>query len=375
MRLCMKQSIAIFIFIVFVLPLSFAATFNSGIFEYEDSFVGDGSVWLTSCKPLDGQTVLNIPDEIDSKPVSGISSGLGIWKGGFLESDSIEEITIPASITHIDSDAFADATALESFIVSSDNQKYASIQGILYDKENKSILCYPQAREDLSFAVFDGILEIDSYAFYGTANLQNVILPDSIEAIGASAFGNSGIISINFPEGIEKISYSAFFNCNSLIDVILPSSLASLGPQVFVCRLLESISVSADNPNFCSVDGVLFTKDMSELIAYPASKSIGGEYVIPENVKSINDTAFCYAKLDNIVLPLNLEEIGYSAFWGSWIENITIPASVSYIGEDIFGNCTWLDTVNVTEGSYAFIFGLENDWGKYITYFPSWLGE
>ena len=264
---------------------------------------------------------------------------------------------------------------LKNFIVSSGNPKYASIKGILYDKDNKSVLCYPQAREEASFSVLDGILEIASYAFYGTANLKNVSLPGSIKAIGSSAFENSGIVAINFPEGIEDIYSSAFFNCNSLVDVELPASLTYLGSQVFVCRQLESILVAAENPNYCSIDGVLFPKDMSALIAYPASKSTGGEYVIPESVRSINDTAFCYAKLDNIVLPSNLEEIGYSAFWGSWIEDIILPASVSFIGEDIFGNCTWLDTVNVTEGSYAYVFGLDHDLGKYVAYSPSWLME
>lgn len=371
----MKKAIAVSIFLAFIVSSLFADAFVSGIFEYSDSYTSDGSVWLTSCTPDDDQTILVLPDEIDEKPVTGISSGLGIWIGGFLESDSIEEIVIPASITHIDSDAFAKATALKYIVVSPDNPQYASIRGILYDKSYKSVLCYPQARDESYFSVPDGIVEIESYAFYGTANLELVSLPGSIKTIGFSAFENSAIVSINFPEGMESIYSSAFFNCNSLVDVELPASLTYLGPQVFVCRALESISVAAGNLNYCSVDDVLFPKDMSELIVYPAARSTGGEYVVPESVRSISDTAFCYAKLDNIVLPSNLEEIGYSAFWGSWIEDVTIPASVSYIGEDIFDNCSWLDTVNVTEGSYAYVFGLDSDWGKYVTYSPSWLME
>lgn len=371
----MRKVIAVSIFFVFIISSLFADTFVYDIFEYSDSFAEDGSVLLTSCTPNDEQTILVIPEEIDSKPVTGISSGFGFWIGGFLKSDSIEEIIIPASITHIDSDAFAEAKALKNFIVSPDNPKYASIKGVLYDKENKSILCYPQAREDASFSVLDGILEIASYAFYGTVNLEYVTLPSSIKVIGASAFEKSGIVAINFPEGIEDIYSNAFFNCNSLVNVELPASLIYLGSEVFVCRQLESISVSSENPNYCSIDEVLFSKDISELITYPASKSFGGEYVVPESVRAISGAAFCYAKLDNIVLPSNLEEIGYSAFWGSWIEDIILPASVSFIGEDIFGNCSWLDTVNVTEGSYAYVFGLNQDWGKYVTYSPSWLTE
>ena len=369
----MKRIITVIVFIVIILPMSFATTYTSGIFEFEDTYSADGSIVLLSCTPEEGQTVLTIPEEIDSKTVSGISSGMGLWIGGFLQSDTIEEIRIPATVTRIDSDAFAEATALRYITVSSDNPKYASISGVLYNKENKTIVCYPQARDNSSFSVIDGILGIESYAFYGADNLQNVYLPDSIKKIGFSAFENSNLTSINFPEGMESIYSSAFFNCNSLLNIEIPSSLTYLGSQVFVCKSLESISVESENPSYCSVDGVLFSKDMSELITYPSSKSFGGEYVVPENVKTICDTAFCYARIDNIILPGLLEEIGYSAFWGTWLESITLPASIIQIGEDIFGNCAWLNTINVVEGSYAFKFGLESDWGKYITYIPSWL--
>ena len=366
----MRKIIAVILFMTLVLQLSFAVSFTSGIYEYGKSSE-DGSIELFACNPVDGQTVLNIPEDIDSKPVSKISDDLP--PKDFLKSQSIEEITIPASVTYIAPSSFSEATALKYITVSPDNPRYASIQGVLYNKKNKSLLCYPQAREDSSFAVPDGISVIDSYAFYGTANLENVHLPDSIKYIGTSSFENSGLVSINFPEGIETIDSGAFFNCNSLLEVELPASLTLLGYEPFVSRSLKSISISPDNPVFCSVDGVLFSKDMSVLITYPSSKSYGGEYVVPESVKIMDHAAFCYAKLGRIVLPANLEKIGNSAFWGSWIFEITLPAPINYIGEEVFDSCTWLNTINVTEGSYAFKFGLERNWGKYITYDPSWL--
>ena len=77
----MRKVIAVSIFFVFIISSLFADTFVYDIFKYSDSFAEDGSVLLTSCTPNDEQTILVIPEEIDSKPVTGISSGFGFWIG------------------------------------------------------------------------------------------------------------------------------------------------------------------------------------------------------------------------------------------------------------------------------------------------------
>lgn len=138
------------------------------------------------------------------------------------------------------------------------------------------------------------------------------------------------------------------------------------------CPLLESINVDEENPYFCSVDGVLYNKDKTELLFYPNGKTAlvrdsagavigGGEVVLPDSVVSIRDNAFylcsnlysvtfngglksignkAFLKCDNlheIILPDTLEEIGTDAFsYCNSIKEIEIPSSVKTIGDYAF---------------------------------------
>ena len=360
----MRKRILCISFILFSTVFLCAAS-SYGIYEYEESMLGDGVV-ITGCNS-DFQTVISIPDAIDSKPVIGIESE-------FLVSDAVTEVKIPASVYYISYGAFSEASSLEAITVHPDNGCYASIHGILYDKRTRSIACYPQAITTSSFEIPVGIEYIDPRAFEGTSNLKYVTAPDSLKEIGYWAFNNSGIISINIPEGVEEIGIEAFFNCNSLEELSLPSTLSYLGSSAIVSRSLQAITVADSNPYYCSIEGVLFTEDCSSLIAYPASKDPWGYYSIPESVKTIMLNAFCYAKINNILLPENLKEIGNSAFWGSGIDYIVLPDSITSIGVDIFDNCSYLENIFVSEGSYAYRNIAVSEWARYLVYEPSWLG-
>ena len=335
-----------------------------GIYEYEESWMGDGVV-ITSCSP-NSETVISIPDSISDMPVVGIGTE-------FIDSDTVTEVKIPASVYSISYGAFSEGAALEAITVHPDNEYYASIHGVLYGKKSRSIECYPQAITASSFEIPVGIEYISPCAFEGTMNLENVVVPDSLKGIGYWAFNDSGIVSINIPEGVEEIGAETFFNCNSLEELSLPSTLSKLGNSAIVSRSLKSITVAENNPYYCSIDGVLFNKDGSSLIVYPASKDVWGDYVIPESVKTIVQKAFCYSGLNSITLPENLAEIGESAFWGAGIDYMILPDSIASIGEDVFDHCFYLKDIYVTEGSYAYRNIALSEWARYLVYEPSWL--
>lgn len=135
---------------------------------------------------------------------------------------------------------------------------------------------------------------IDQYAFSNCAKLTSVAIPDTVLAIGGGAFSGSG-----------------------LSEITIPASVSYMGSRVFVgCRSLTKIEVAAGNPSFCSVDGVLFSKDMKTLISYPAAKP-GSSYVIPDTVTAIDVQAFTSSKhLTSITVPASVTHIGNSAFNG-----------------------------------------------------------
>lgn len=358
------KRISIIIALVLALPaMLFAAT--DGIFEYEETSSGDGVI-ITSCNPESYQSVVQIPSTIDGLPVVEIADG-------FLVDDHVEVVSLPASLRYVSGAAFTGASALEAVTVHPDNPVYASISGVLYDKVSLSLVCYPQAKEGSSFVVPDGILLIGNYAFAETENLESVVLPDGLVSIGLCSFENSVIRSVNFPNSLEYILDDAFFNCNQLASVSLPASLEYLGSSAFVGRGLDSITVDEANPKYHSIDGVLFSKDLSTLITYPASHQFYGSFEIPEGVTRIEGVAFCYSMLDEIVLPQSLQSIGWSAFWGSNIDEINLPDSITAIGDDAFASCSYLERIHVNEGSYAYEWVGTSEWARYMDYSPSWL--
>ena len=161
--------------------------------------------------------------------------------------------------------------------------------------------------------------------------VENIIIEEGVTSIGNYAFsGRSSLESIEIPEGLTSIGYSAFSGCNSL----------------------QSINVDMNNKNYISEDGILFNKEKTEIIRYPAGKKDITEYTIPSTVISIEDSAFegC-SSLKNITIPERMTSIGNSAFYEcSSLESIEIPEGVTSIGGFTFSECSSLESIEIPEG-------------------------
>lgn len=147
---------------------------------------------------------------------------------------------------------------------------------------------------------------------------------------------------------VNSIRSSAFANCRDLTSVTIPNSVTSIGGNAFSgCSSLTEISVEAGNPNYSSVDGVLFNKDKTLLIQCPCGKN--GEYVIPNSVTSIWYAAFQSCRgLTSITIPNSVTSIDGTAFYYcSGLTSVTIPNSVTSIGDYAFSLCTGLKTLTI----------------------------
>ena len=202
----------------------------------------------------------------------------------------------------------------------------------------------------------DGTLCITGYS----GSMENAIIPETIAnkkvtAIGKSAFqGCTRIKSITIPKYVNSIS--------------LDSSSANDNP-FYDCIYMKNIYVDSENAKYISVDGVLFTKDQTELLCYPASK-LDIKYTVPSSVKKIGAVAFLRnsmleeitipngitriesetfancASLKDIKLPNSLKIIGKSAFMGCVaLKSINIPVNVTEIGQSAFKDCTSINNV------------------------------
>lgn len=111
-----------------------------------------------------------------------------IGTGAFWNCTSLQTIYIPCSVNEIGDSLFDGCTSLIEINVDPNNQVFCSENGVLYDKEKKSIIRFPEAKKDSSFVIPSSITEIVSGAFCDCNNLQIVEIPNSVSKIGDSAF-------------------------------------------------------------------------------------------------------------------------------------------------------------------------------------------
>lgn len=269
-----------------------------------------------------------------------------IGSGAFGFCDSLTSITIPASVTEIGNDAFNCCNNLMNISVSLDNPCYSSEDGVLFNKDKTKLILYPPKKVGNAYSIPGSVNEIAGWAFAECRNLTVITIPDYVIKIGDCAFDHCDALSaIVIPDGIAKIS-NYTFRCRSLTSISIPASLTEIEERAFNgCDSLKSISVSPDNPGYCSVDGVLFNKDKTRLIKYPAGKE-ENTYDIPGSVTEIVEAAFERCRnLRAITIPDSVTEIGDWAFAKcKGLRTITIPDGVM-IGIDAFLRCPDLESV------------------------------
>ena len=173
----------------------------------------------------------------------------------------------------------------------------------------------------------------------------------SVTSIRDEAFSYcTGLTSITLPNSLTFIGISAFEGCTALTSITLPNSITYIGEYAFEdCSSLTQIEVDNANKAYCSIDGVLFNKDKTTIITYPAGKSNSNQYIIPNSVTSIGRSAFygC-TSLTSITLPNSIKSISGHAFQGcTGLTSITFPNSLTSIGYQAFEGCTGLTSVTL----------------------------
>ena len=207
--------------------------------------------------------------------------------------------------------------------------------GVKYSKDGRKLL---KAPEELSgaYSVKEGTRIICDWAFYGCRSLSEIVISSSVTSIGDRAF----------------------YGCFSLKYISIPKSVICLNGNPFAgwTGKLECLS-----PNFVYEDDVLFNKDKSRIISF-RNQNIKS-YVIPSSVTSIGDSAFdTYHSLSEIVIPSSVTSIGDSAFAGCrYLSEIVIPSSVTSIGKSAFFRCHSLSEIVIPSsvtciGDHAFWF-------------------
>ncbi len=163
---------------------------------------------------------------------------------------------------------------------------------------------------------------------------------------------------------VNGIEWLAFDGCKTLTKVTFPKTLVTIRhycqyedcKNPFTgCSNLESIEVEEGNPSMCSVDGVLFNKDMTKLFCYPMGAR-GETYIIPEGVTWIGGDAFAgNPYLVNVVMPNSVTHLSFRIFSGcKSLSSIKLSESVRYIGASSFEKCESLHFLDIPESVTSF---------------------
>ncbi len=311
-----------------------------------------------------------------------------VCAGAFKDRKALHQIVLPESLCEIESEAFRGCGKLESMRLPGKTQRVGesafrdcvSMKTLVI--ENDAIKIGERAFENCAvledIQLPDGLTELYGGVFNSCKSLKAINLPSALTIIGENAFsdcvglekvvvpdavtkiddlvfnGCISLVSVELPTGLRKIGKSAFKNCKSLTSVTIPATVVSISDAPFRgCENMKSIKVEPKNMYYKSEpnkrdgsDYVLFNKNKSKLIAYPAN-SREVQYDIPDSVTVISDWAFCDSKkLNRITMPDSVNEIGEGAFCNcSLLDEIEIPDSVTKIDDCAFRGCTSLDTV------------------------------
>ena len=293
---------------------------------------------------------------------------ISIGEHAFSDCSSLTSIKIPNSVTSIGNYAFYDCTSLTSVEIPNSVTSIgvfvfhncSSLKSIKIPNSVTSIGndTFYNCTSLTSVEIPNSMTYIPSSMFSKCSNLTNVEIPSSVKYIETSAFyGCSNLTSIEIPSSVIYIGSNAFSKCNSLKSIEIPSSVEYIPHAAFCeCTSLESINVDANNENYMSENGILFNKQKTKILQYPAGKTDVKEYSIPNTVTSIWHYAFSgCSSLTSIEIPSSVTEIVAYAFIGcSSLTSIEIPNSVTYIG-DIFSGLTSLESINVDVNNEKFM--------------------
>lgn len=163
-------------------------------------------------------------------------------------------VTIPASVTIIEEEVFGGCFNLTEIKVDNNNSKFSAMDGVLFNKAKTDLYSYPIRKDTENYSIPDTVIRIFDDSFLDVQFLKTVFIPKSVKEM---AIWEADEVPGNFIN----------------------------------CPKLSAINVDANNQYFSSVDGVLFNKNKTKLLAYPSGRD-RNEYTIPSTVKTIGNESF-----------------------------------------------------------------------------------
>ena len=263
-----------------------------------------GSLSFVGCDNLNEVSINSNVSKIESNAFESLTNLKNLnLVNGIKEIDSyafygtaIETLSIPRSLTSIDSTSFMDCSKIARITVDSLNEKYDSRNNCnaIIDKTNDELIVGSSGS-----VIPNGVKAVGEYAFT-KRGINEINIPSTVEKVKEAAFANcKELETLTIESGLVSILDYGFYGCSGLKRVVLPNSLTSLGREVFAkCTSLEEFSFSSS------------LEDTGECLFIDAKalKTL----TIPEGITKLNDNSFTLSSIENVYLPESLEKIKLS---------------------------------------------------------------
>lgn len=358
---------------------SFSEETSSGQSSIE-SIVEIGCIKYALNETGDGYIAVEYTGGEENVVIESTCNGLPVVATGervFFDYGQIKSIEIPDTVINISLSGLDYFRALERIIVSENNPKYSSQDGILYTKDKTDIvvvpgrisgrIVLPDSLDSIKNGVFyrrvfltgieipDGVTSIGDCAFEGCANLTDIKIPDGVTSIGVSAFDYcKSLTNIEFPDSIVTIGRRAFRACESLVSVEIPEGVTLIDEDAFNdCYSLTGIVVDKNNAEYSSQDGIVYDKTKTVIVVVP--KGVSGAIVLPDSLTAIDDKFHGCSKLTGITIGNGVTTIEDNAFIACRaLTRVEIPESVEEIGLGPFAGCDGLEEIIVDENNVQY---------------------
>lgn len=287
----------------------------------------------------------------------------------------LTSLFVPMSVSEIELKLLSSQKDLEFVEVEEGNEKYASRDGVLYDKSGNILFVPSRLKGDIkiydgckvicdnafsnraeltSVDIPSGVKRIDSGAFAGCERLRGVVIPDSVESVESRAFANcAALCEVTVGRGVRILSDDAFENCHKLVHIRNLSGHSVKSPAKMFGEVLDSPTEEFKNKLRRSDGGILtYSVDENGVYAFGCDNETGALDLSKEkNVDGIYPYAFFKrSDLRSVNIPSGVGMIGEGAFEGcSGLGEVIIPDGVSYIEDAAFANCAGLRAVSVPD--------------------------
>jgi hypothetical protein len=231
-----------------------------GSYTIPDSVTGIGPKAFEYCA---GLTNILIPDnvlDIGSNAFNSCSSLASVSLSDSLTSIGdfafsycygLTNIAIPATVTKFGDGAFSFCSGLTAITVDSNNMFYSSMNGVLFDKTQSTLVDYPGGLEG-SYSIPSTVTSIGDFAFSYCYGLTSVTIPNSVTSIGSDAFDlDENITSVTIPDSVTNLGVAAFKQCGGMTNLTIGNGITSIGDSVFsFCFVLTNVTFGSNIVSF-----------------------------------------------------------------------------------------------------------------------------